>query len=330
MVGFDECRQRRRARSWPKSILTQWRRWSTPSVRYKVRNNFRRPSHYLPTPGGDWLHGLHPRSRNGAQSSRRAGSSRNDVLRQAPNSITSNQPRQSGDRDEISPPQILASGCGRSRAFGPDHVARLAIWEPSERYPDPAIKILDPSFAQLSRWPMTSVERLATGMRWCEGPVYFGDARCLLWSDIPEQPHHALGRGDRAGQRVSQAVEQRQRQHPRPPGPAGHLRARQPPRHPHRIRRHHHRADRQVRRQAAQLAERRGGEVRRLDLVHRSAVRHSRQLRRVTSRRPNCRPTSIASIPRPAGRRSWPATSTGRTGSPSRPTSPSSTSSRPP
>jgi len=29
------------------------------------------------------------------------------------------------------------------------------------------------------------VERLATGMRWCEGPVYFGDARCLLWSDIP-------------------------------------------------------------------------------------------------------------------------------------------------
>jgi gluconolactonase len=30
-----------------------------------------------------------------------------------------------------------------------------------------------------------SLERLATGMRWCEGPVYFGDARCLLWSDIP-------------------------------------------------------------------------------------------------------------------------------------------------
>ena len=28
-------------------------------------------------------------------------------------------------------------------------------------------------------------ERLATGMRWCEGPVYFGDARCLIWSDIP-------------------------------------------------------------------------------------------------------------------------------------------------
>src|SRR5437879_5633242 len=60
----------------------------------------------------------------------------------------------------------------------------LGGWEPSERYPDPAIQILDPSFAKY-RIAQTSVERLATGMRWCEGPVYFGDARCLLWSDIP-------------------------------------------------------------------------------------------------------------------------------------------------
>ena len=29
------------------------------------------------------------------------------------------------------------------------------------------------------------VERLATGYRWCEGPVWFGDGRYLLWSDIP-------------------------------------------------------------------------------------------------------------------------------------------------
>ena len=60
----------------------------------------------------------------------------------------------------------------------------LGGWEPSERYPDPAIKVLDPSFAKY-RLALASVERLATGMRWCEGPVYFGDARCLLWSDIP-------------------------------------------------------------------------------------------------------------------------------------------------
>ncbi|MFI4996347.1 MAG: SMP-30/gluconolactonase/LRE family protein [Hyphomicrobiales bacterium] len=57
-------------------------------------------------------------------------------------------------------------------------------WQPSERYPDPAIEILDPSFAQY-RIFSAAVERLATGYRWCEGPVWFGDGRYLLWSDIP-------------------------------------------------------------------------------------------------------------------------------------------------
>ena len=60
----------------------------------------------------------------------------------------------------------------------------LGGWEPSERYPDPAIQILDPSFAKY-RLALAGVERLATGMRWSEGPVYFGDARCVMWSDIP-------------------------------------------------------------------------------------------------------------------------------------------------
>ena len=60
----------------------------------------------------------------------------------------------------------------------------LGGWEPSERYPDPAIKSLDPSFNRY-RLFNASIERLATGMRWCEGPVYFGDGRCLIWSDIP-------------------------------------------------------------------------------------------------------------------------------------------------
>jgi gluconolactonase len=59
-----------------------------------------------------------------------------------------------------------------------------AAWEPSPRYPDPAIKILDPSFAKY-RIANAGVERLATGMRWCEGPVWLGDQRALLWSDIP-------------------------------------------------------------------------------------------------------------------------------------------------
>ena len=59
-----------------------------------------------------------------------------------------------------------------------------AHWTVNERYPDPAIGVLDPRFAKY-RLPLASVERLYTGTRWGEGPVYFGDARCLLWSDIP-------------------------------------------------------------------------------------------------------------------------------------------------
>lgn len=58
------------------------------------------------------------------------------------------------------------------------------MWQSSERYPDPSIEILDPSFAQY-RIFSAAVERLATGFRWCEGPVWFGDGRYLLWSDIP-------------------------------------------------------------------------------------------------------------------------------------------------
>jgi gluconolactonase len=58
------------------------------------------------------------------------------------------------------------------------------VWKPSERYPDAAVEVLDPSFANY-RIFSAAVERLATGFRWAEGPVWFGDARCLLWSDIP-------------------------------------------------------------------------------------------------------------------------------------------------
>jgi gluconolactonase len=52
------------------------------------------------------------------------------------------------------------------------------------RYPDPAIRVLDPRFAKY-RLGNAAVERLATGFRWAEGPVWFGDGRYLLFSDIP-------------------------------------------------------------------------------------------------------------------------------------------------
>ena len=53
-----------------------------------------------------------------------------------------------------------------------------------ERYPDPAVRVLDPAFNAL-RLPLAGLERLWTGGRWGEGPVWFGDHRCLIWSDIP-------------------------------------------------------------------------------------------------------------------------------------------------
>ena len=52
------------------------------------------------------------------------------------------------------------------------------------RYPDPAVEVIDPRFAKY-KIGNAAVERLCTGMRWAEGPVWFGDGRYLLWSDIP-------------------------------------------------------------------------------------------------------------------------------------------------
>jgi gluconolactonase len=52
------------------------------------------------------------------------------------------------------------------------------------RGPDPAIEAIDDRFRSLVVGPEI-VERLWTGGRWLEGPVWFGDARHLLFSDIP-------------------------------------------------------------------------------------------------------------------------------------------------
>jgi gluconolactonase len=58
-------------------------------------------------------------------------------------------------------------------------------FKPSQRYPDPSVLILDPSFAKYRIYSST-LEQVATGMRWAEGPVYFPeDGGYLLVSDIP-------------------------------------------------------------------------------------------------------------------------------------------------
>ena len=57
-------------------------------------------------------------------------------------------------------------------------------FHPAPRYPDPAVVSLDPSFDKY-RLSLAKVERLATGFRWAEGPVWLGDTRALVWSDVP-------------------------------------------------------------------------------------------------------------------------------------------------
>ena len=57
-------------------------------------------------------------------------------------------------------------------------------FRPNLRYPDPSVEVLDESFRGVRLYSAT-VEQLATGLRWGEGPVWFGDGRYLLVSDIP-------------------------------------------------------------------------------------------------------------------------------------------------
>jgi gluconolactonase len=57
-------------------------------------------------------------------------------------------------------------------------------FSPNLRLPDPRIEILDERGMAL-RLLSGTVEQLATGCYWAEGPQWFGDGRYLLWSDIP-------------------------------------------------------------------------------------------------------------------------------------------------
>jgi gluconolactonase len=85
---------------------------------------------------------------------------------------------------QITRRNVLVSGGTAAAATALMTKVTFGGWEPNQRYPDPAVKILDPSFEKY-RVALANVERLATGMRWSEGPVWFGDAHCLLWSDLP-------------------------------------------------------------------------------------------------------------------------------------------------
>ena len=137
-------------------------------------------------------------------------------------------------------PARRARACGRSSRsrHGGSRLRGLAA-EPSA-IPDPAVEILDPSFRQVPRSRFRAVERLATGFRWAEGPVWFGDGRCLLWSDIP---NNRIMRWDEETGEVSVFRKPSNNAN-------GNTRDRQgrlvtcehgtPACHPHRVRRHDH------------------------------------------------------------------------------------------
>ena len=57
-------------------------------------------------------------------------------------------------------------------------------WTAPMRYPDPAVEVIDKRFRQYVLGS-AALERLFTDARWAEGPVWFGDGRYFLCSDIP-------------------------------------------------------------------------------------------------------------------------------------------------
>src|SRR6187399_481647 len=76
-----------------------------------------------------------------------------------------------------------AAGSGLA-TLGGNALAQSFSFTPNQRYPDPALLILDPSFTKYRIYSST-LEQVATGMRWAEGPVYFPDGQYVLVSDIP-------------------------------------------------------------------------------------------------------------------------------------------------
>ena len=146
------------------------------------------------------------------------------------------------------------------------------------RYPDPDIVALDPRFQRYIVFN-TPIQRLHIGTLWAEGPAWNGVGRYLVWSDIPNNVQMRWIDDDArvttfrnpSGNSNGNTFDLR--------GPAAVLRARRPARRALRAERHRHDHRRQVRGQAAELAERRRRASGRQHLVHRSVLRHPRQLR---------------------------------------------------
>ncbi len=79
---------------------------------------------------------------------------------------------------------LAGAGAFAASAASGSAMAQSFAFKPNQRYPEPSLEILDPSFLKYRIYSST-VEQVASGMRWAEGPVYFPDGGYLLWSDIP-------------------------------------------------------------------------------------------------------------------------------------------------
>jgi gluconolactonase len=81
---------------------------------------------------------------------------------------------------------FVSMAAGATMAFALKPGALASEQEPKRPvpYPDPAVEVVDPRFAKY-RIISAAVERLYTGARWAEGPVWIGDGGYLLFSDIP-------------------------------------------------------------------------------------------------------------------------------------------------
>ena len=148
--------------------------------------------------------------------------------------------------------------------------AQSFSFTPNQRYPDPAVQSPRPELHQvpdLQQHVGTARDGHALGRR--SGVLPRG--RLSAVQRYPEQPDHEIQREGRQLHRLSPALQLRQRQHARPPGPSRHLRTLgHAARDAHREGRQDHGPGRQLRGQAAQRAQRHRREVGRHDLVHRS------------------------------------------------------------
>jgi gluconolactonase len=78
----------------------------------------------------------------------------------------------------------VTAGAATALAFQPAALGTEQERKAPVTYPDPAVEVIDPRFAKY-KVGNAAVERLYTGARWAEGPVWFADGRYLLFSDIP-------------------------------------------------------------------------------------------------------------------------------------------------